>query len=115
VPREENVKQLISSYMPKIVCLQKTKMDSISPTIVRNTLGAKFDSNFVYLPSIGISGGTLLAATQRNFQLQNHSFTNHTISASIHDLRNNSTGMITGVYGPQGDLEKRCLLVSSNS
>jgi hypothetical protein len=51
-------------------------------------------------------GGILLAANQMNFQLQNPSLTSHTVSASILDLRDNSTWVITGVYGPQGRLGK---------
>jgi hypothetical protein len=55
-------------------------------------------------------GGILLAANLRIFQLQNPSLTSHTVSTSILDLRDNSTWVITGVYGPKGDLEKKMFI-----
>jgi hypothetical protein len=43
-------------------------------------------------------------------QIISHSSMSHTLSAKVLDLRNNRTWMFTGVYGPQGILEKRMFI-----
>jgi hypothetical protein len=43
-------------------------------------------------------------------QIINHSSTSHTLSTKVLDLRNNRTWVFTGVYGPQGILEKRMFI-----
>jgi hypothetical protein len=57
-----------------------------------------------------ILGGILLAANDSIFQLHHLHSTANTISASVLDVRRNLTWHITGVYGPQGELEKRMFL-----
>jgi len=42
-----------------VVCLQETKMPSISPRDVFSMLAADF-SQFIFLPSVGASGGILV-------------------------------------------------------
>jgi hypothetical protein len=52
----------------------------------------------------------LLAARDLVYLRQHLSLTASTVSATVADLRTNDTWTITSVYGPQGDLEKRCFL-----
>ena len=44
-----------------VVCLQETKMSTVSRRMVLSMLGSDFDNNFIYLPSDGVSGGILVA------------------------------------------------------
>jgi hypothetical protein len=64
-------------------------MAVVTPTIIRNALGSQYESNFVFRPSNGASGGILLAANDSVIQLQNPTLTNHTISTTMFDLRYN--------------------------
>jgi hypothetical protein len=43
-------------------------------------------------------------------QLQNTIIPNQSISAYVLDLRHNTNWSITGVYGPQGEFEKKMFL-----
>jgi hypothetical protein len=56
-----------------------------------------------------IQGGIILATTDSRFQLLNHALSSHTITVKVNDNLLNTHWMITGVYGPQGELEKMFL------
>jgi hypothetical protein len=62
--------------------------------------------NAVFLPSVGASGGILLAASVRFFRLDNPHLTTNTVSANLTMLADNRKWSLTGVYGPQTDHEK---------
>lgn len=51
----------VDSMKIDMVCLQETKMEKISRRIILSMLGSDFDSNFLFLPSVGASGGILIA------------------------------------------------------
>jgi hypothetical protein len=108
--RQEDVKQVIGICKPDLVCLQETKMEAITNTIVRSSLGHEYQDNFVYLPAVGSSGGVIIAANFVVMSLSIPCLTNHSITASVHDLRTNIAWIFTGVYGPQGVLEKKMFL-----
>jgi exonuclease III len=104
------VRQVVANYMPDLVCVQETKMQNLDASVVRNALGSDFENNFFFLSDNGMRGGILLVARDSVYLLQHPSLTTNTISASVTDLRNNDSWTITSVYGPQGELEKRCFL-----
>jgi hypothetical protein len=79
------------------------------PTM-RSTLGSDFENSFTFLPAIGTRRGILLAVRELVYQLQNPILFANTISAIVFDLRTNGTLTITSVYGPQGELQKKCYL-----
>jgi exonuclease III len=106
--KQEDVKQIVSSYRPNLICFQETKMQTVDTTVVRNTLGTDFENNFMFLPANGIRGGILLASRDSVYHLQHPVMSANTITATVNDLGTNATWTITSVYGPQGDLEKRC-------
>jgi hypothetical protein len=63
-----------------------------------------------FTPSNGASGGILLATNDSMIQLQTPALSPHTIFAEVTDLRYNISWIITGVYGPRVDLEKKFLI-----
>lgn len=58
--RQSSVCSFIESFEADIVCLQETKMQNLSNRVVMSYLGADFE-DFLDLPSVGASGGILLA------------------------------------------------------
>lgn len=58
--RQDAVRTLVDSARVDVVCLQETKMSSITQHKVISMLGAEF-GEFSYLPSVGASGGILMA------------------------------------------------------
>jgi exonuclease III len=108
--RQQEVKLLIQSCRPQIVCLQETKLNFVDRTTIANVLGTNFEDNFFYLPADGTKGGILLVARNHDCQLQNLHLTANAITAVVLDSRINNLWTITGVYGPQGNLEKLTFL-----
>ena len=102
--RQDSVRMLVQSIRADIVCLQETKMEGISQWFVLSTLGPDF-CHFVFVPSVGASGGILVAwkqalGTAGNFRVDNH-------CVSVQFLPTDSEPWwLTCVYGPQGNEEK---------
>ena len=46
-----------------VVCLQETKIEVMTSSLVTEMLGPKFGRNFISLPAIGSRGGILVACT----------------------------------------------------
>jgi hypothetical protein len=63
--RQDAVRVLVDSAKVDIVCLQETKLGHVSRQLVLSMLGSEFDNNFVFLPSVGASGGILIAWRSR--------------------------------------------------
>lgn len=59
--RQDAVRVLVNSAQADVVCLQETKMESIDRHLILSMLGLDFDNNFICLPSVGASGGILIA------------------------------------------------------
>jgi hypothetical protein len=110
IAKQEDVKQVVNVHKPDLICLQETKMSTISIAMVRSFLDYDYENNFLFLPSVGASGGIILAARDSFLHLSNPTTTRHTISASILDCKHNITWRITGVYGPQGGMEKKMFI-----
>jgi exonuclease III len=58
--RRDIVKSLVLSIKPAVVCLQETKLCSISAFDILSIFGARY-SDFVYSPTQGTRGGVLVA------------------------------------------------------
>lgn len=107
VAKQEEVKQVMTVYKLDLICIQETKMSIIDDSLIRNSLGMPYENNYCYLPAEGTRGGILLAANDSCLTLSNSWATINTITATVTDARNNYQWTVTGVYGPQGDLEKK--------
>jgi exonuclease III len=108
--RQEDIKQVTNTFKPDLICIQETKMEVINSTIIRSTLGYDYEGQFVYLPASGASGGILIAVRDSVLQILNPTTTAHIISVAIHDRKIKKTWWFTGVYGPQGELEKKMFI-----
>jgi exonuclease III len=58
---QDAVQMLVNAAKVDIVCLQETKMADVSPQLILSMLRSDFDDNFIFLPSVGASGGVLIA------------------------------------------------------
>jgi hypothetical protein len=82
----------------------------ITSSSIRSILGVEYEQNFIFLPADGTRGGILIETKEITFQHHQPHLTTNTISASELDCRTNVTWSGTGVYGPQGELEKKMFL-----
>jgi hypothetical protein len=97
-------------FKPDLLCLQETKLASLNLRTIRSCLGRDYEVGYAVLPAEETRGGILLAVNNSSMRMSSPSLTNHTLSAQVLDIRKNQTWMVTAVYGPQGDLEKRLFL-----
>lgn len=57
--RQDAVRVLVDMAKVDMVCLQETKMETVSRRLVLSMLGSSF-THYTYLPSVGASGGVLI-------------------------------------------------------
>lgn len=82
-----------------IICLQETKRETIDLHYIRNFCPKRF-SNFEYLPSVGASGGLLIAWNESIFSGQLEFSNEFSISVKLSSVHNNESWYLTNVYGP---------------
>lgn len=58
--RQDTIRTLVNSSRVNVVCIQETKMAVVSCSTILSILGSDF-THFVELPSVGTSGGILVA------------------------------------------------------
>lgn len=80
--RRSAVYQVLTLANPTIVCLQETKLQDVSVTVVQQCLGNKF-GKFFYLPDAGTHGGILVAWDESITQLSNPHYTNNTLTTIV--------------------------------
>ncbi|KAL5647183.1 hypothetical protein ACJX0J_041538, partial [Zea mays] len=84
--------------------LSETKMVDVSRFLVLRMLGPAFD-NFVFLPSVGASGGILVAWKNSIGICASSRVDGHSVSVNFHSSTS-PPWWLTCVYGPQGNQEK---------
>lgn len=91
-----------------VVCIQETKISATSHRILLSALGSDF-SDFVTAPSVGASGG-ILVAWRRHVKVSGV-WRGDNYSVSIQFFQESGqTWWLTCVYGPQGNDEKNLFL-----
>jgi exonuclease III len=101
---QDYVRTLVNSSRVDVVCLQETKMTKISRGTILSVLGSNF-SHFTQLPSVGASGGILLAWKHNLGPAATVRIDNHCISVQFNPSDGHAW-WFTGVYGSQGDDNK---------
>ena len=98
-PAKRNaINNVISGSGASVVCLQETKIQDMTPALVRQCLGPAFDQ-FFYAPAVGTRGGVMLAAKSSGVQLSNPHVTDNSVTTWVQCLE--SVGWwFTRVYGP---------------
>jgi exonuclease III len=102
--RQDAVRTLVDSAQVDVVCLQETKMVDVSRFLLLRMLGPAFD-NFVFLPSVGASGGILVAWKNSIGVCAGSRVDEYSVSVNFHSSTS-SPWWLTCVYGPQGNRDK---------
>lgn len=95
----ESVRNKIFECCCDIVCLQETKRESFDFRYIRKFCPTSFDS-FCFLPSVGASGGILVAWKGSLFSGVEIFQNEFSISIEFTSLANNDTWVLRTVYGP---------------
>jgi exonuclease III len=104
--KQEEVRQVVQIQKPLLVCLQETKISDFSRPLITACLGSDYSSNFWFLPADDTRGGVLLACRDVGFQFSNVMILTFTVSVTVRDYRTQAPWTLTGVYGPQADLDR---------
>ena len=109
--KRDSVRHTILSTKASIVCLQETKISSWSNVVLKETVGAKLANQSFQLPSLGTSGGILIAADPDFFDMTLlPSSAAYSLSVRISSRLEDEVWDLTGVYGPQLENEKMIFL-----
>lgn len=101
------VQSFVADLKCNVVCLQETKLASVSQTLVSECLGSRFCKNFVFKPFLGTPGEVLVAVSD-DFQISKFVLAPDLFSLTglIQDRTDGSSWTITAVYGPNDDGKK---------
>jgi exonuclease III len=109
--KRESVRHTILSTGASIICLQETKISNWSNVLLKETVGARLANQTFHLPSLGASGGILIAADLDYFDMVIIPCASvYSISVRIRSRLVDEVWDLTGVYGPQHDNEKTVFL-----
>lgn len=95
------IRSLIATSDASVVCLQETKMELISSSIVLEVLGPEFNG-YLYLPAEGTRGGIVLAWKSRVVTISDPMLTTNILTARV-AAPECTPWWISVVYGPQDD------------
>ena len=105
VARRDAVRVIVNSYKIDVVCLQETKMTAISRQIILSMLGSEFDNNYIFLSSVGASGGILIAWRSCLGPVSASRVDIFSTSVQFNS-GNRGSWWLTCVYGPQDNESK---------
>jgi exonuclease III len=100
------LRDMATSVHATMVCIQETKLCHIDERLVLEMLGPKFHDSFSFLPSIGTSGGILIASSEDHFKLISSQCTKYMLTIRIQMLNDGTEWSFTGVYDPQQEADK---------
>lgn len=103
--RRDHLRSVVADANASIVCIQETKLAAISSFLVSETLGTRFAS-FAYLPSVGASGGILVACKGPEVCCTVMNSGRFSVTVNIAVEATNEQWVLTTVYGPQPDTDK---------
>jgi len=104
--RRKVVKDLLQDKRCTIATLQETKLENVTAEDIIEILGARFRTQFAFLPAQGTRGGAIVAVDEDFYSIINSEFREHTVSVCLASTQCLATWWLTVVYGPQGDRQK---------
>ena len=103
--KRAKIKHVVMAEAPHLICLQETKIQSMDPMLVKQTVGAKA-THYRAIPACNTAGG-LLVAWDGNFLTEiEHTIGNYCLSIDFSVNIDTSVLRFTGVYGPSNQVDK---------
>ncbi|XP_073363484.1 uncharacterized protein [Aegilops tauschii subsp. strangulata] len=103
--RRATVCEVADSHRLVVLCLQETKIETWSPTLVKEVGGSRLDACAV-LPADGTRGGAAILWDSSKITITTNAIGQFSITARATLLQSNNTFWITTVYGPTNDNRK---------
>jgi exonuclease III len=102
------IRGLLKEWKADIVCLIETKMEFITREVVRSLWGGQH-VDWMYKGAVGASGGMLLMWDRRVVEKREECVGGYTLTCSFKNVEDHFEWVFGGVYGPNGDVERRVL------
>ena len=96
------IKNMMKDWNADIICLQETKMELITAQIIRSLWRCHY-VDWVFLGSIGASGGIVLMWDKRVVEKVEDAVGSFSVSCKFKNVEDQNVWMFTGVYGPNVD------------
>jgi exonuclease III len=106
--RRSVVRATVAEAAPSIVCASETKLESVSPYVVAESFGARYDQ-FIYLPAVGTTGGIVLAWCSLDICILATRVDAFSVSVQI-EMEGGVAWWLTTVYGPTVEALKPAFL-----
>jgi hypothetical protein len=102
--RRSVVRAAVSDAAASIVCASESKLESVSPYIVFESFGARFDG-FAFLPSVGTAGGIVVAWCSDDVRVVATRVDRFSVSIKV-ECSVDVAWWLTTVYEPTIDAQK---------
>ena len=102
------VRNMIKSWGADIICLQETKMEFISKREIRSLWGCQH-VDWLYLGSIGASGGVLVMWDRRTVEKIDGAVGRFSVSCKFKNVKDQFEWAFTGIYGPNSAHDRQFL------
>uniref|UniRef100_A0A2N9HB65 Reverse transcriptase domain-containing protein n=1 Tax=Fagus sylvatica TaxID=28930 RepID=A0A2N9HB65_FAGSY len=102
--RGSQIKNVLKLWKGEVVCLQETKLESISRSVVQSLWSNRF-ADWKYLESEGASGGVLIMWDKRVAEVQDCVKGQFSISCRFKNVQEQFEWAFSRVYGPNVDAD----------
>ena len=99
------IKAFISNQRVDLLCIQETKIQSMSEGIVRSLGSGRF-LDWKVMNTEGALGGILICWDKRSLDILDWEEGHFTLSCRFRNVENGAVWVFTGVYGPFSKVEK---------
>ncbi len=93
------VKSVVSKLKMSVLCLQESKVDSVSRSFLRSFAGLHFDK-CLFIKSSGASGGLITCWSSNVFSCSRALLRNRSLTVQLKHLPSGAVFFVTNVYGP---------------
>lgn len=93
------VRSAVSKLFSAVICLQESKVDSVSCSFLRSCCGSNFDKCH-FLPAMGASGGLITCWNSKRFSCSEVIVRTYSLTLFLTHLPSGKNFYLTNVYGP---------------
>ena len=99
------IKNAFKLWKGEVICLQETKLETVSRAIVRSLWSNRF-ADWKFLESEGASGGVLITWDKHVAEVQNCVKGQFSLSCRFKNVQDQFEWVFSGVYGPNMDVDR---------
>jgi exonuclease III len=99
--RRTTVRAAVVDAMPSVVCVSESKLQTVTPFIIAESFGTRFDG-FAYLPAVGTAGGVIVAWCSADVRVLSSRVDGFSVSVQL-SFDGSEPWWLSAVYGPTTD------------